>query len=54
MGFSGGFVQQPQLELKFYITYQDVEKEPKKSEYTLNPCMFWGTWHPFSPQQKNR
>jgi hypothetical protein len=41
-----------ELELKFYITYQDIDREPKKGEYTLNPCMFWGTRHPISQTQK--
>lgn len=40
-----------ELELKFYITYQDIDQEPKKSEYILNPCMFWGTRHIISLSQ---
>jgi hypothetical protein len=40
-----------ELELKFYITYQDIDNEPKKSEYLLNPCMFWGLRYPI-PQTR--
>ena len=37
-----------ELELKIYITYQDIDGEPKKSEYIINPCMFWGLRYPVS------
>ncbi|MHB8164803.1 MAG: hypothetical protein ACYDDV_10775 [Methanoregula sp.] len=40
-----------ELELKFYITYQDIDNEPKKGKYVVNPCMFWGLRSPVPTPQ---